>query len=285
MLGEALSKSKKVSAANPHQGRRTDKLRPTHRTSSGQGGHAENTGVNTGGQLHPQPHGGALRAGNPGNRGGTGRPPNALREQGRAGLEEGLPLLCAIAAGTFRRVGECPHCGEIVLQAQPTVKETAGAPDPAIEPFLKKPLVVNGLVVSEMTNKRALKRIALTACKNHMPVIYWSPRVKLEASPYSMVFFRLHEAAHLELGHVSCDASGSPVDYPQAPNQESGADCVAARGLAASRTGDRIIGSAYERLWAMNRAGDSRYPPSKERDERLVHDCSQPGGNSLEAAP
>lgn len=39
----------------------------------------------------PQPHGGALnRGGTPGNKGGTGRPPNALREEMRGDLAEVL---------------------------------------------------------------------------------------------------------------------------------------------------------------------------------------------------
>jgi hypothetical protein len=46
---------------------------------------------------------------------------------GRVGLQEGLPLLCSIANGTFRRLGQCPTCGEVTLQAQPTAKEITAA--------------------------------------------------------------------------------------------------------------------------------------------------------------
>lgn len=38
-----------------------------------------------------QPHGGALQVGNPGNVGGTGRPPNAIRESMRGTLSKILP--------------------------------------------------------------------------------------------------------------------------------------------------------------------------------------------------
>ena len=44
--------------------------------------------------LVPQPHGGALKAGGtPGNVGGTGRPPNAVRAVMRANLEDVIPDL------------------------------------------------------------------------------------------------------------------------------------------------------------------------------------------------
>ena len=43
--------------------------------------------------LVPQPHGGALQVGNPGNAGGTGRPPNALRAAMRGNLDEVIPDL------------------------------------------------------------------------------------------------------------------------------------------------------------------------------------------------
>ena len=45
-------------------------------------------------ELVPQPHGGALRTGGtPGNAGGHGRPPNAMRAVMRGNLEEVIPKL------------------------------------------------------------------------------------------------------------------------------------------------------------------------------------------------
>src|SRR5690348_17498928 len=44
------------------------------------------------GQLVPQPHGGALRHGGP-NKGGTGRPPDAIRAAMREKLDVALPKL------------------------------------------------------------------------------------------------------------------------------------------------------------------------------------------------
>ncbi len=52
------------------------------------------------GGLVPQSHGGALkRGGNHGNKGGTGRPPNALRGSMREILEKGLPHLEEFVTG------------------------------------------------------------------------------------------------------------------------------------------------------------------------------------------
>ena len=48
-------------------------------------------------ELVPQQHGGALRVGNPGNRGGPGRPRSALRERLRGSLDERVGVLEEIA--------------------------------------------------------------------------------------------------------------------------------------------------------------------------------------------
>lgn len=61
----------------------------------------ENSGGNTGvmvAPLEPQPHGGALRQGNPGNRGG-GRLPNAIRRKARRMLATRLDIVGHIADG------------------------------------------------------------------------------------------------------------------------------------------------------------------------------------------
>jgi hypothetical protein len=49
-------------------------------------------------KLIPQPHGGALQIGNPGNKGGAGRPPNELRKRLRDGLEGAIPSILEAAA-------------------------------------------------------------------------------------------------------------------------------------------------------------------------------------------
>lgn len=50
-----------------------------------------------GGALVPQPHGGALRRGSqPGNKGGTGRTPSAIRELMRDALAERIPKVTAL---------------------------------------------------------------------------------------------------------------------------------------------------------------------------------------------
>lgn len=58
----------------------------------------ENNGQNNGGALIPQPHGGALRpGGQPGNAGGTGRPPSEVRATARMMFDERIPALANIA--------------------------------------------------------------------------------------------------------------------------------------------------------------------------------------------
>lgn len=73
--------------------------------------------------LIPQPHGGALRAGGkPGNRGGSGVPPSALRDRLRDSMADRIPVIESIADGEatvrkeFRVIDvlhhvNCPKCG------------------------------------------------------------------------------------------------------------------------------------------------------------------------------
>jgi hypothetical protein len=63
-------------------------------------------------QKRPQPHGGALQTGNPGNKGG-GRTPSALRDLARGITEEALPRLRLVALGEpvtqSRKVKDTPE--------------------------------------------------------------------------------------------------------------------------------------------------------------------------------
>lgn len=56
----------------------------------------ENHGENPG--LVAQPHGGALRVGGT-NKGGTGRPPNRVRELAKLAVEDSLPIIAEMVKG------------------------------------------------------------------------------------------------------------------------------------------------------------------------------------------
>ena len=58
----------------------------------------ENSGVDIG-ALVPQPHGGALRMGNPGNRGGHGRPRSSIKAIAKKELRKRIGHLSAFADG------------------------------------------------------------------------------------------------------------------------------------------------------------------------------------------
>jgi hypothetical protein len=148
-----------------------------------------------------------------------------------------------------------------------------GDDPPEITPLLRRPMYINGQEVAEARNKRANKRIMLSACKDGKPIIYYSQRLGAQTSPYSLVFFRLHEAAHFQLGHVVCDGATSLSDYPTAPKQEEVADCWARDTLFLSTTGNRIIGSAYERLFQMNDPAKAPYPASRARATMITGVC------------
>ena len=63
------------------------------------------------GELIPQDHGGALRVGNPGNKGG-GRTPDELRALFREPLAKLLPVVEQIAEAKDIQEVTCPHCDE-----------------------------------------------------------------------------------------------------------------------------------------------------------------------------
>ena len=73
-----------------------------------------NSGENSGGELIPQEHGGALLAGGvPGNKGGPGRPPSAIRGELRAILEDSLDTLKRFSQAQVQisLIGVCDDCG------------------------------------------------------------------------------------------------------------------------------------------------------------------------------
>ena len=80
------------------------------------------SGEKSGGELVPQPHGGAIRNGSaPGNTPGPGRPKGVVRDQLAGVLEDRVPVVAAIADGeavrktrvplsSLLRHARCPEC-------------------------------------------------------------------------------------------------------------------------------------------------------------------------------
>lgn len=61
--------------------------------------------------MRPGKNGGALRTGNAGGKGGTGRPPSALREQLRGSFADRIATLEQFADGAMPLQEKCPKCG------------------------------------------------------------------------------------------------------------------------------------------------------------------------------
>lgn len=70
------------------------------------------------GGLVKQPHGGAIRRGNPGNKGGPGIAPNALRRALRGSLARRIPTLRDIADGKGEGVKPADQLAAINLMAR-----------------------------------------------------------------------------------------------------------------------------------------------------------------------
>jgi hypothetical protein len=74
-----------------------------------------------------QPHGGALLEGGvPGNAGGTGRPPSAIRETARLMFDERLPKLANIADGRSKKVRTGDRLRAIELLGKIGLDDAAG---------------------------------------------------------------------------------------------------------------------------------------------------------------
>lgn len=93
----------------------------------------KNTGENSGGPvaLVEQPHGGAIKSrGNPGNRGGPGRPRDEvkrlLQAAAREGVERSLPRIAEIASGKcVQRVRSASGEVEVLTSASPEASTRA----------------------------------------------------------------------------------------------------------------------------------------------------------------
>ena len=57
-------------------------------------------------KKRPQAHGGALLVGNPGNAGGSGRPPSAIRAVAREHLDKRIPLLGSFAGNRKAKMND-----------------------------------------------------------------------------------------------------------------------------------------------------------------------------------
>jgi hypothetical protein len=107
-----MGKRRKYRAASPREKPKTPVVTPT---------------------LVPQSHGGAIRqGGNPGNKGGPGRPPSAIRAALRQSFEERVKVLESIADGEvvfkLRSDGEKPSAADLT-KVIPSVADRLKAMD------------------------------------------------------------------------------------------------------------------------------------------------------------
>jgi len=89
----------------------------------------KNNGGNNGGMV-AQEHGGALKSGGtPGNKGGTGRPPSAIREHCRGSFAERVAILEDIADGKPLSMTKIDGDEEITIQVSAAIRERTQAID------------------------------------------------------------------------------------------------------------------------------------------------------------
>ena len=89
----------------------------------------KNNGGNNGGMV-AQEHGGALKSGGTsGNRGGSGRPPSAIREHCRGSFAQRVAILEAIADGEPLPMTKIDGDEEITIQVSAAIRERTQAID------------------------------------------------------------------------------------------------------------------------------------------------------------
>lgn len=79
-------------------------------------------------EMRAGPRGGLLRVGNPGNKGGTGQPPSAIRQRCRGSFYDRIRILEDIADGAVPLTRKCPKCGHKPPKDESS-PEAAGAGD------------------------------------------------------------------------------------------------------------------------------------------------------------
>ena len=77
--------------------------------------------------LIPQAHGGALlRGGKPGNRGGSGRPPDVIRQRCRESFDKRIPILEQIADDKLKKGSEQPRVRDRIMAIDTLAKHGFG---------------------------------------------------------------------------------------------------------------------------------------------------------------
>lgn len=107
-------------------------------------------------ELVPQPHGGAIRRGNPGNSGGAGRPPAWYRQLARSEIDkhELVERLAKIASG---EIGEIVESKDGREYCEAPLREQRGA----IETLLKIGVGTSGMIAAEDVRKRIADTVDL----------------------------------------------------------------------------------------------------------------------------
>jgi len=161
---------------------------------------SENSGRNSGAELVPQPHGGALlRGGVPGNAGGSGRPRNELRAELRdLARSRGVPFLVEVLDGkvTVSFVGTCPKCKhecgddgfseKFWARVEDAVQASVDQRLKAIEQMLRYGLGTQTEAVAPEDIKAEANRMLAELCRILMDEEHW-PTAKVQRVVERMV--------------------------------------------------------------------------------------------------
>lgn len=152
---------------------RTAKPRRSRRSAAGK------TSAKTSAPLVPQPHGGALQVGNPGNVGGPGRPPSAIREDLRGDFDERRRVLREIADANLPIREKCPACGH---EPKPTTTELVAVRDR-----------VRAIDIMGKYGLGTVRELSVDHVKSRLEEMYRLLAVELDAKTFQRIDQRMAE--------------------------------------------------------------------------------------------
>lgn len=189
-------------------------------------------------------------------------------------LEAAAPVAAPAA-----RVGLSSNVdGRVVAGRSPAADAEAVAP-PRLEAILNRSLPFE-LKTHDSVNK-IIGEATCTPKDVRVVVVAKDPNPKYRLNPYGFVFFREHEVAHFERGHIRClqgqpvrvDETGQPIRTREEHwSQEFDADCAAASVITSFPDGGRVLDRAWSNLGALPLHESDTHPAPQERAKRLDSD-------------
>jgi hypothetical protein len=178
-----------------------------------------------------------------------------------------------LAVSVFR--SQAASVSEKELAWERLRRQSATMEEPQIAAIYARPLIVRGEAIQVQRDASANRNIGLAHCtKDNKPtiIVAANPDKSLRMNAYSLLFFREHELAHHQLGHVRCiDGKPRRTESVAAKlqQQELEADCMAASVLEGFLPdGIAVVDRAHSIIGILP-SFDDKHPPPVQRTRHI----------------